>query len=101
MTNKRFVCEICLEQINSYQPHVRLGADQVIQDQHGSFSSLMKNNVMVFAVYHTECLQAVALEDCEDVVYIEEAKELLDVLEQPQDVSSDERIVTTRSGYLA
>lgn len=95
----KFICQICLENVNHYQPHVRIGADQVVQDQHGSYASLMRNNVMVFAVYHTECVQAVDEQDCDDVVYIEEVKELLDTLDDSG--SQDERIVGTRGGYLA
>lgn len=100
MSDNKFVCEICLESVNYYEPHIRIGADQVIQDQHGVFTSLMKNNVMVFAVYHTDCLQAVNPDDAYDVLYIEEAKELLDTLEDSND-AQDNRIVGTRGGYLA
>lgn len=94
-----FICEICLEKVTDYQPHVRVGADTVVKDQQGAYCSLMSNKVMVFAVYHTDCLKSVNMDDCDDVAYIEEVKELLDAVAGGGE--DDDRIVITRAGYLA
>jgi hypothetical protein len=96
----KFTCEICLECVNNYEPHIRIGADTVLRDQHGSYCSLMSNRVMVFAVFHTECLANANNSDYDEVGYIDEARELVNVLGEDERVQ-DNRIVMTRSGYLA
>lgn len=73
-----FICELCLESVAELEPQIRLGADAVIRDSSGNYASLMSNHVMVFGVFHIECVR-VTLDrtDCDDVPYISEARALL------------------------
>lgn len=74
-----FVCDLCTEAIRPGEPHVRIGADAVVHDGQGRYGALSKNEVVVFAAFHSECLlDTMDNEDCDDVPYIYEARALLE-----------------------
>ncbi len=94
-TCDHFICELCMETVNELEPQIRLGADAVVQNPTGGYSSMMNNTVMVFAVFHNECIQ-VTLErvDCDDIPYIEEARALLTSL------GTDAKIVSKETSVI-
>ena len=81
MTNKddvNFVCELCIEPVHDYEPHVRIAADAAMRDDQGKYGSIISNKMMVFAVFHSECLiDTMHRSDCDDVPYIWEGRSLL------------------------
>lgn len=95
-TCDQFICDLCMESISESEPQVRIGVDSVVRNQDGSYSSLVKNQVLVFAVFHSECVHVtLGRDDCDDVPYIEEARMLLttfgaDAKIIPQDTSQQE-----------
>ena len=73
-----WVCGICLEVVKVGQPAVRIAADSAISDGEGGYSSLTNREVLVFALFHTGCVMETMHSDaCEDVDYIEEARDIL------------------------
>lgn len=85
---KQFICELCVEEVHDYEPHVRISADAAVRMATGAYGSLMDNKMMVFAVFHSDCLmETMEREDCDDVPYIHEARSLLHGAELCNDCS--------------
>lgn len=79
MKNKsdQFICELCMESVSDYEEHIRIGVDSVVRVPDGSYRSLVNNRVIVFSVFHNECIKSTLdRDDCEDVFYIHEARQM-------------------------
>lgn len=73
-----WVCGICFEVVKDGQPAVRIAADTAVSNGEGGYSSLTNREVLVFALFHSECVMETARsEECDDVEYIEEARDIL------------------------
>jgi hypothetical protein len=61
------------------QPQVRISADVATREK-GEFLSLNDNEILIFAVFHTECVIATMDdEECDDTPYVWEARSLMEL----------------------
>lgn len=79
-------CGMCFELIDN-RPHVRIAVDMAVELDINGVSSLMDDEVMVLAVFHTACISD-TLDDEElekDVPYLRAARMLVQALDNPLD----------------
>ena len=73
-----WVCELCLKPVAEGEPHVRVAAD-VASRKGEKFVSLINSGILVFAVFHSECVLSTMGKDyCEDTEYIWEARKMME-----------------------
>lgn len=85
---REYLCELCAESVKSNELHVRIGADSVTRTDVGDDLSAIGNQLMVFAVFHNECVHATAERaDCDEVQYIWLARQLVDEIENRKMIS--------------
>lgn len=85
MSKKRMMdgweCGVCFEPIDN-RPHVRIAVDVAVEEDIGGVSSLMEDEVLILAVFHSPCISETkddeGLED--DVPYLREARALTKAL---------------------
>lgn len=75
---EEWMCEICYELVLPGQPTVRIAADSAISDGCGGVESLTNREVLVFGLFHSQCVvDTVNDPDQDDVQYIDEARDII------------------------
>lgn len=76
--SERYLCEVCDEPVEEGEPSVRIAADSAMSDGDGGCQSLTNREVMIFALFHSQCVISTYYDDFyDDVQYIDEARELI------------------------
>ena len=75
---EEWICEICYEPVKTGQATVRIAADSAISDGDGGVESLTNREVLVFGLFHAQCVvDTVNDPDQDDVQYIDEARDII------------------------
>lgn len=75
---EEWICEICYEPIRHGEPTVRIAADSAISDGFGGIESLTDREVLVFGLFHAQCVVDTMNDpDQDDVEYIDEARDII------------------------
>jgi hypothetical protein len=78
MSNREGICELCMKPVLEGEAHVRVGAD-IVARKGDEFVSLNGEQVLVFAVFHADCVLSTMGKDyCEDTEYIWEARAMME-----------------------
>lgn len=73
-----WLCGLCEELIEEGEAVVRVAADAAIGDGEGGYESLVDREVMVFAIFHSQCVvDTMGDERYWDVPYLLEAQQIL------------------------